>query len=160
MNEINKLMDLSKSSSLSSTFSSLNETVDRLIDYINSSWDNDSKIYHRRDSGSHLSVEGKVLREGLQNEFNIIRIAFTKPSRIAISISSNITLPHLPDGKLIIHGRDRNGEYRIEKITPSQIQWDQMTGWAYSQVIYTRLEYIFIQGFDESNVSVITPGSN
>ncbi len=159
LNEINKLMDLSRLTDSSSTFSSLKKTGRRLIDHINSSWESDSKIYHLRDSSSHLSLESQVLREGLQSEFNIIGITFTQPSRIGISFSSKNTSPQFPEIELIIHGRDQNGNYRIEGISPSQIQWDQMTGWAYSHTIFSRLDYIFIQGVDEINVNVISPGS-
>jgi len=159
VNEINTLMDLSKSTSLDSTLSSFKETEERLIEHINSSWESDSNNYRVRDSDSHLSIESQILREGLQSGFNIIGNIFTQPSRIGISFSSKATPPHFPGLKLIIHGRDQNGDYRIERISPSQIQWAHMTGWAYSQVIYTRLDYIFIQGADEVNTNVLSPGS-
>jgi len=159
VNEINKLMDLSRSSSLSSAFSSLKEIKVRLIDHINSSWESDLKYYLVRDSDSHLSLESQVLRESFQSGFNIIGYIFPQPSRIVIALSSNITPPHFPGLELIIHGRDQYGEYRIERISPAQIRWDQMKGWAYSQVIYTRLDYIFIQGDDKVNVIVLSPDS-
>lgn len=159
VNEINKLRDLSLLTSFTSSLSSSNETRDRLINHIKSSWEGASNIYQARDSDSHLLIDGQVLSEGLNIGFNTIGSTFSQPSRVGISLRSNITPPHMPDLKLMIHGRDQNGEYRIEGISPFQIHWDQMTGWAYSETIYSRLEYILIQGADEVMANVLLPGS-
>ena len=160
VNEIKKLRDLSEKIGLIYPPSALDKAELQLIDHINSSWQSNSKIYQMRDSDSHLSLEGRVLMENLQIGLNRAGISLSPPARIKFSLTFGITPPQTRRVELVIHGRDQNGEYRIERISNSQIQWNHLAGLSHSQTIYSQLDFIFIEGDDGINFNLSMSNSN
>ncbi len=155
VNEIQKLRDLAELHGLILPPSALDGADEGLIEHINSSWNNDSKLYQTRDSISHLTQGGKVLKENLQNGLNRVGFSLSPPARLRLSQTRDSSRTLTQSVELIIHGWDHNGKYRIEKL-----EMTQESGSSYSQTIFSQLELINFKGADGSNLNLSSADSD
>jgi len=160
VNEIRRIIDLRERTGLEPIDPYLLEYQAKMVDYIHSSWDKRSGSYQTRDSRSHLVTEEEMIRDDISQGFNILREVLPFPSGIIINISAHQYPSSNNNCIIVIHGKGLDGSSQIERIKKSDFTRMGQIIWAHSKLIYTEIEYLFIQGFGVLHGRILCPGSN
>ena len=119
--------------------------LEKLKDFIKNSWIPEKSCFLNRDRDSHLTSPGKLILNDPENGFLILRENMSQPSRIGFLFQRKSESELKPGVRLTLHGYDCSGKYRIEQIKPHQIQWIKKRGWASSECVYSKVDYLFLE---------------
>ncbi|MCJ7717327.1 MAG: hypothetical protein MUO54_12525 [Anaerolineales bacterium] len=145
INDLTRLEELWVSLGKNKTKPHSDTKLKKLIHFLQKSWDDQNSCFLSRDRDSHLTLKGGLIGNSQGDGFHIFRGEFPQPTRLAMIIENESAQDLKPDLQITLHGCDWKGNYRIERISPAQIQWGEKRSWAISECIYSRLEYVLIE---------------
>lgn len=145
VNDLSRLEEIQVSLRNNKKTSHSDKKQKKLIKFLQESWDTQKSCFQSRDRDSHLILLGRIISKDQGNGFHIFREKFPQPTRLGMLIEDKSGQGSHPDIKITLHGQDWKGNYRIEKISPSQYHWGENQGWAVSECIYQQLDYVFVE---------------
>ena len=133
----------------------------RLADFISQSWHPAECRFQSREAETHIACQGRILTTALDNGWHSLRMELPQPSRIMVQYLELPANLGLATTRIILHGMDWNGNYRVEEISRPLIDWDQRQGAAVTDCVYSRLDYLSITGLDpKSRIVLQVPTSD
>lgn len=139
----------------------LQERVETLRAYLLDSWMPEDSEFPARDSLSHLAVDRFIIHEGLQKGLNILMVDMPQPTRIGIIHHRHTEEPSPGNFRVIYHGMDWRGNYRIEEQSSGDLIWGERFNWGISESVYSRIDYCSLMEYDKNNqVSLIAPSTS
>ncbi len=145
INDLTRLEELQVSLRNNKKTSHSDKKQEKLINFLQESWDTQKSCFLSRDRDSHLILLGRIISKDQGNGFHIFRDKFPQPTRLGMLIEDKSGQGPNPEIKITLHGQDWKGNYRIEKISPAQYHWGENQGWAVSECIYQQLDYVFVE---------------
>ena len=129
--------------------------------FIQESWNSEYCEFQNRDSQSHEVVDGFNIFEDLQSGLNILRHKFHQPTRIG-TLHQRPAADHTPGVfRVIFHGLDWLGNYRIEELNSENLTWGDGIDWGFSECIYSKLDYCFLEEDDlKGHINLIAPSTS
>ncbi len=116
-----------------------------LLNFLQSSWDSKNSKFQNRDSHSHEAVVGFDIFKNLQPGLNILRKIFPQPARIAVMHLGSAADHPRREFRIICHGLDFLGNYRIEELhSPNSSSHDGIN-WIFSESIFSNLDYCLLK---------------
>ena len=142
-NEIETLLKMARILERTEPKPALQALADNLRSALDAAWDEQTSMYPYWDRASHFSPAGKVLgyRQGPGEIY--LQHAFEQPARLVLSIRGAKESPR--QATVFLHGANKAGKDRIERIDETQFQWRMQKSYVTSQWVYTSLEYVEIQ---------------
>jgi hypothetical protein len=137
-----------------SAFESLGEKV-RLA--VENSWDEKISSYTYWDRDSHICSENKVIGEQNGSGISQLEQEFSQPQRIVFRIKAKQETTR--KSQITIHGQSSSGKHRVENISSDKLFWFPGWGTATSEMVYSSIEFVDIQGLEEDD-SVVISGAN
>ena len=131
-----------------------------LRNFIHQSWNRDESSFYNRDRDTHQQLQGAYFIQDSSDNFIVLRKEFTQPSRIGVSIEEKNLAEIKPGFIISLHGKDLSKKYRIENITKGLFYWLGEAGWAFSQTIFSSIDYITVTGIGrDSSLTVFQPST-
>lgn len=134
-----------------SAFESLGEKV-RLA--VENSWDEKISSYTYWDRDSHICPDKKVIGELTGSGISQLDQEFSHPQRLVFRIKA--TQETTRKSQITIHGQSSSGKHRVENISSDKLFWFPGWGTATSELIYSSIEFVDIQGLEEDDLVVIS----
>ncbi len=158
-NDLCKIDDLAEVAGFIYDFNFL-EKRETILSFLQKSWNPEKGEYQNRDSRSHAAVNGFNIIDELQSGLNILRVDFPQPARIGI-IHHRSTADRLPeDYRVICHGLDWHGNYRIEELSSVNFIWGEKFDLGISESIYSKLDYCILKGEGQKGkFSLVVPST-
>ena len=158
-NDLCKIDDLAEVSGIDSDFN-FREKRETIMNFLQESWNPEKGEYQNRDSRSHAVVDGFKIIDELQPGLNILRVDFPQPARIGI-IHHRSAADRLPgDCRVICHGLDWRGNYRIEELSSLNLSWGKKFDLGISESIYSKLDYCILKGEGQkTKISLVAPST-
>ena len=103
INEISRLESL-KETCQSEIKGGLLEKKKILVDHLRESWQADLAGFQNRDSISHISVDGCIIRNQLPSGFTRLQVDLPQPSRIVLLFAPDPAGNPNQDPSIVIHG--------------------------------------------------------
>jgi len=122
---------------------------EKLKDFLKNSWNSEKSCFLNRDRDSHMTSPGKLILKNPENGFLILRENISQPSRIGFLFQRKSESELKPGVSFTLHGYDYSGKYRVEQKKKHQIQWIKKQGWASSDTVYSKVDYIFVEELPE-----------
>ena len=142
-NEIETLLKMARILERTEPIPALQALADNLRSALDAAWSEQTSLYHYWDRSSHFSPEGKVLgyRRGPGEIY--LQHTFEQPARLVLSIQGAEESPR--QATVFLHGTNKDGKDRIERIDETQFQWRMQKSYVTSQWAYASLEYVDVQ---------------
>lgn len=142
-NEIQTLLQMARILERTEPTPALQALADNLLSALDTAWDEQTSMYPYWDRASHFSPAGKVLgyRRGPGEIY--LQHTFEQPARLVLSIRGAEEPPR--QATVFLHGANRTGKDRIERIEETRFQWRMETSYVTTEGVYASLEYIDIQ---------------
>ena len=158
-NDLCKIEGLAEVSGFNSNHHFL-EKQETLLNFLRGSWNSENGEYQNRDSRSHEAVNGFNIINDLEPGLNILRADFLQPVRIGI-IHHRSTADRVPgEYRIICHGLDWHGNYRIEELSSVNFTWGDMFDLGISESIYSKLDYCILKGKShKGKISLVAPST-
>ena len=156
-NDLSKVKDLTQLDRRDSD-PLIRERIENLRTYLKDSWMPEANKFQSRDSRSHLVVDGFTIRKVMQPGLNILTADFPQSARIGIILHGE-NGEHTPkDIRVICHGMDWQGNYRIEELNSGDFIQGERFDWAISESVYSKIDYCILIGFNVSRrISLVAP---
>lgn len=148
VNECNLLINMAKITEQTGSISPLEAWRDNLISAVEASWNARAATYNYWDRDTHQSPKGERLAQQTGSGEISLDLIFDRPHRILLNLENkdqNVVGAHV-----FVHGRQSDGQQRVERFGHEQIHWLQNSGTATSQALYAELENIQIEGLPET----------
>lgn len=146
-----KIARLTKNNEPISALESLGEKL-RLA--VENSWDGDFSRYTYWDRDSHINSEKVVIGEQTGSGITHLNHQFAHPQRLVFRIKTSQETTR--NSQITIHGRSLSGKHRVENLSPEKLFWFPGWGTSTSEMIYSSIEFVDIQGLDPADSVLIT----
>ncbi len=154
--ECNSLISIAEKLNKIGEIPRLVETKAHLESALEHMWNDDTSIYHYRDRDTHLSTPGISLGELSGNGEQVLNKELPHPSRLMIAVFSST--PRNNKATFFIHGINRNGVHKVEKLSGNQLVQRPGLITGTSRETYLTIEKIVIFGLDDNDhVRIATP---
>jgi len=155
-NECNALIQMAQLLNQTQQLKELQVYQKRLKSFVDSSWDDQSSIYRDRDRSSHLISKEIFIGNQKGSGVLIAKKNINPPGRLLITIQKKKNNTSRQP-QIFIHGSNISNKPRIEKLSPSNISWNNNSVNLISKIVYKRIDHIVIRNIDEEDdISVST----
>ena len=155
--ECQVLIRISKIINLTESVPVLENHAENLLSAVEDSWNEQLNSYTYWDRDSHIPTSQVLLGELTGSGAVQINSTFTHPQRLVFRIKAGQETTRKP--QISIHGTSLSNHHRIEQITAERILWFPGWGTASSELTYSSIERVEIQGLENSDlVSISSAG--
>lgn len=116
---------------------------------VENSWDENINSYFYWDRDSHITTGKNVIGEQTGSGITQLDQNFSSPQRLVFRVTTNQETTR--NSQITIHGRSSSGKHRVENISSEKLFWFPGWGTATSELIYSSIEFIDIQGLQEED---------
>lgn len=135
----------------------LRSLADNLCAAVESAWNPRTASYHNWDRDAHTLQKGKKIGKRVGSGIIQVERQFTEPVRVVLRVHSSGETTRR--SQAFVHGTSPAGYHRVERISPDRFQWYLGLGSATSERVYSEIEYVEVQGLDETDsLSLHTAG--
>jgi hypothetical protein len=127
----------------------LRSLADNLCSAVESAWDSRTASYQNWDRDAHTIQKEEKIGRGVGSGIIHVDRQFAGPVRVVFRIRSSGETTRR--SQAFIHGTSPSGNHRVERIPPDQFQWYLGMGSTTSERIYSAIEYVEVQGLDETD---------
>jgi hypothetical protein len=152
--ECQSIIKIAKLTNKIEPVSALESLGEKLRLAVENSWDEDISSYTYWDRDSHIRSGKKVIGEQTGSGITQLDQTFTHPQRLVFRIKINQEATR--NSQITIHGRSLSGKHRVENISSEKLFWFPGWGTATSEMIYSSIEFVDIQGLEEEDSVQIT----
>lgn len=148
------LIKIAKMIKKNEPISALHSLGEKLRLAVENSWDDEINSYTYWDRDSHIRSGKVVIGEQIGSGITQLDQSFTHPQRLVFHI--NINQETTRNSQITIHGSSLSGKHRVENISSEKLLWFPGWGTATSEMIYSSIEFVDIQGLEEEDSVLIT----
>jgi hypothetical protein len=127
----------------------LRSLADNLCTAVEGAWDPRTASYQSWDRDAHTIQKEVKLGRGVGSGIIHVDRQFAEPVRVVMRIRSSGETTRR--SQAFIHGTSPSGNHRVERIPPDQYQWYLGMGSTTSEQTYLAIEYVEVQGLDETD---------
>lgn len=131
----------------------LQAIAEHLKTSVETSWDDETATYHYWDRDTHSTTPSEVVGERMGPGKIEVQKTYHQPVRLVLRIESSGESTRRPN--IFLHGISSSGKHRVERITQDRIKWYFGIGTATSELVYSALEHVEIQGLDNTDLITI-----
>ncbi|UCF27204.1 MAG: hypothetical protein JSW42_11235, partial [Chloroflexota bacterium] len=116
---------------------------------VENAWDENINSYFYWDRDSHITTGKNVIGEQTGSGITQLDQNFSSPQRLVFRVTTNQETTR--NSQITIHGRSSSGKHRVENISSEKLFWFPGWGTATSELIYSSIEFVDIQGLQEED---------
>lgn len=151
-NEAACLIKMAEHLELHESLALLHEQAAKLRASIESTWQARTGLYHYRERGTGLSLEGKVLLKQQGSGTAVTKLKFERQIRLLIEVQSQSPAPKRP--QIRIH--EFSSKPADEVIESSDYQWRNGGAVYTTKKMYSKLAKILVRGLNEDDMVVVS----
>jgi hypothetical protein len=156
-NELTRLREMRVSLGQESSIDPEGNKGRALAENIKTSWVAEIQAFLPRDRQSQAVIPGRLELPELKQGLNVIHKRLDPPSRIAACCPEYKAQPLYSTPVLILHGQDPAGDYRIERLCPTDVSPADRQLVGVSKTIFSRLDYLYLAGTGSEQPLIYCP---